>query len=284
MQNCPSGNAKNSIEKNSSVEKKVETVCPKCLGLYIVNKKSGEMFPASCKTYSCTHCGEKQKQRLFKFLYKYVQTFEHVTMFTFTFRASLFENYTQQEKVKLSSECWRRFLIYFKRNKNTTNKTKNFKYVKVTEFHLSGNVHYHAIIDRFFPLSVANYSFWQAINSVFHTTGKHGNIDMSRSSGNQKMCVKYLVKYVSKGAKLAMSNLKYRRWSKNGKGSIFPPKISNPDFVFYNGRNLSIDLDSERLTSQENPENFSILDIIDFDFIEKPPYIEELDDFTYPNC
>lgn len=279
MTNSPLPNAQNSIEKDSSVENK-NTVCPKCIGLYLLNQKTGEIFPARCKAYSCPHCGVKQEQRLYKFLLDYVKKWDWVRMFTFTFRENIFYNFDAQTQIKMCSEVWRRFLIYYSRSKALTKFNKQFRYVKSTEFQKNGSVHYHVLIDRYFPLGIAHDIFNLCINQVFLTTGTNGNIHLSDEVvQTTKNVVSYVVKYVVKSSIEMPKNLKYRKWSKNKKGSIFPIKINNPEFVFVNLRGNGIDLEGISTTSQQNFEIGSIFDVLDFDFIEKPPLVSTDEDF-----
>jgi len=279
---CPQDKAKNSLEnnKNSNLSPSdIICVCPKCVGLYVMNKKSGQLFPAKCKSYGCEFCGPGQQKRLRLALENYVKNWDWCRMFTFTFRSNIFVNLNIDTQIKNCSEVWRRFLIYYKRSKSLTKFNKDFKYIKTIEFTKEGHVHYHVIIDRYFPLEIAHKIFALCVNQVFYTSGTNSNIHISKETNQtKKQNLYYLVKYVTKSAKKVSTNMRFRKWSKNKKGSIFPPKINNPDFCFINLRGNGIDLEDISLTSQQNSENFSIFDVLDFDFIEKPPILEEIRD------
>jgi len=290
MENSPQPNAKNSIDKNSSKSDKLEK-CPRCDGLYILNKDSGEMFPVKCKSYNCEYCGEKQRQRLYKFMLDYLRNWNFCRLFTFTFRENIFFNVKPEAQLKLCSEVWRRFIIYWKRSESLSKNSKEFAYVKTTEFQKNGSVHYHAAIDRFFPLHIAHSIWNKCINQVFNTIGINGNVDLAQHKDengqrkktnlqlDRKEIVKYILKYIVKSVLEVKKEQKFRRWSKNKKGSIFPPKIHNPSFAFVNCRNSHIDLGELSLTSQSESSEMSIFDILDFDFFHDPDGIATDEDF-----
>jgi hypothetical protein len=191
-------------------------------------------------------------------------------MFTFTFRADLFANISFHQMRLATSEIWRRFNIYYSRNLNLSHYSKDFRYVKVTELTQNKIIHFHVVVDRYFPLKIANAVFWHAINQVLGCSGRHGNIHMSKIKNDVKNCASYIAKYVTKTAEVFVGNTKFRKWSKNKKGGIFPKKVKS-DWQFFNARGF--DLEGFSPTSQETGQDFSILEILDFDFIEKPPIV-----------
>ena len=272
---CPSENALKPIDKDSSDSNK-STVCPKCAGLYLINKDSGEMINAKCKSYSCSHCGDAQQKRLYVFLKKYISTWDYVRMFTFTFRSSAVEKHSGHSLVLKCSEVWRRFIIYVRRCTDFSKSTKDFRYVRVTEFHKSGLIHYHVCIDRFLPIRQLNYYWNLAINQVFGTQNVNGNIDISKWVLNANRASKYIAKYVTKGAQTVTDKGKFRRWSKNKKGSIFPPKQKS-NWSFYNTR--SFDLEGLSITSQKKTEETELFgQIIEFDSYHPPGNITKIAD------
>jgi hypothetical protein len=265
MKHSPALNALNPPLPNSSfipenyLPTKIYEKCPNAEGLWLVNINTGEYHEANCKSYSCPFCSVKKKQRLYSALQGYLSQFHNIKLFTFTIRSSLFPS--PELSVKPSSEIWRRFINNVRRSKLLSFEEKNFDYVRVSEYTKKGFVHFHVIIHTFLPLKIINGIWWDAINQVCHTRGRHGNIDISKRKHTAKSSASYVCKYVLKSA--VVCYLKHRLYSKSKSCVLFKKKESTHEWIFVNARHSPLDLEALSFSSQlrktekEKEKNFT---------------------------
>lgn len=220
--------------------------CPRCEGRWLFNFDTGELVEAKCKAYKCPVCGPKKTFFLKQFIQKYIDSWQNVTLWTFTFSSHIFEGMKLQEKLTLASKVWKSFRDLIARDKSLSEYQKSFQYLKVVELQENGSPHYHAVIDRFIRQQRINQLWKKAIQYNTTYTGTPGNANFSPPTKQlkKKNVGAYITKYISKQISDIQEDVNFRRWSKSGKGSIFPKYESIGDWVF-----LSLNLDSQCVTS-----------------------------------
>ena len=154
------------------------------------------------------------------------------------------------EKVKLSSEIWRRFMISVRRSKLLTKHRRAVQYVKVLEIQKNGSPHYHVFFDRWIERYIINSLWEKAILSIVWYWGKSGNAYVEGIK-NRKAAAAYVSKYLVKTINELQMSVKLRIWSKSNKTSIFDKKPFYTPWLFCNLMRESLYLLSLRATSQE---------------------------------
>lgn len=220
--------------------------CPRCDGSWLFNFDTGELVKAQCKAYKCPVCGPKKTFFLKKFIQKYIDKWQNVTLWTFTFSSHIFVNMKLQERLKLASKIWKTFRDLLARDKSMSVYQKNFQYLKVVELQENGSPHYHAVVDRFIRQQKINQLWQKAIKYNTTYTGTPGNANFSPPNKQlkKKNVGAYITKYISKQIADIQEDVNFRRWSKSGKGSIFPKYESTGDWVF-----LTLNLEQQCVTS-----------------------------------
>lgn len=220
--------------------------CPRCDGRWLFNFDTGEIVEAKCKAYKCPVCGPKKTFFLKKFIQQYIDTWQNVTLWTFTFSSHIFTDLNLQEKLTLASKIWKSFRDLIRREKSLSEYQKSFQYLKVVELQENGSPHYHAVIDRFIRQQRINQLWKKAIQYNSNYTGTPGNANFSPPSKQlkKKNVGSYITKYIAKQISDIQDDVNFRRWSKSGKGSIFPKYESSGDWVF-----LSLNLEAQCVTS-----------------------------------
>ena len=122
--------------------------CERCQGKWLFNFETGEIVKLQCKAYKCPVCGPKKTFFLKKFIQKYIDSWQNVTLWTFTFSSHIFEKMNLQERLKLASKIWKTFRDLIGRDKSLSEYQKAFQYLKVVELQENGSPHYHAVVDR----------------------------------------------------------------------------------------------------------------------------------------
>lgn len=237
----PVRNAKNSpetapaVNENSNIKNSEMLICPHCQGLFLINLSTGERFNARCNTYKCEVCGKRKAQRLYSAIKNYVSSWDQIRMWTFTVKASVFE---ENKKLgnKLISKIWHYFITYTRRCLELSKKQRRFDYIKILEFHRSGLPHLHVLVDKFLPWAIVQGLWERAIRKFSSLYGKVGNAFVSFST-NASGAANYVSKYVVKAA-IDARREKLHLWSKSGRGSIFIKNKSEDKFLFVSFRNL----------------------------------------------
>jgi uncharacterized Zn finger protein (UPF0148 family) len=220
------------------------THCPKCDGLYVFNPKTGEHYSCSCKTYSCPYCGHRKLYKLKEGIKKVLENYEHIRLFTFTFRTSCFEN--PQHALNTCSEIWRRFINNLRRCTALSDKQRCVQFIKVIEFTNRGYPHYHVFILDFIPWQIAQGLWNNSINTVLSSTGHNGHVNI-RHSFTASQAADYVCSYVTKSIKRLQGSL--RVWSRSSSLTIFEPRATSSDFVFINARSFKLNLSMFSITS-----------------------------------
>lgn len=249
----------------SELKEKAPEECPRVKGFFLRNNNTGEIIPSRCKTYDCPYCGWRKGFRLQKALENYFQSFEHIRLFTFTFRNRIDSNKLADPKFQLwitkqCNEIWRRFINNVRRLPDSARYMREFKYVKVLEFTKKGFPHFHVLVDRFLCIRTFTRLWRSAVNQVWKSTGINGGINI-RHSLNARGASRYVAKYVLKSAiDISTMRKKYRLWSKSAGVCLFP-KVVNPEtWVFLDMRNVRLNSSNTRITSRIDTESGEILE------------------------
>jgi DNA-directed RNA polymerase subunit RPC12/RpoP len=221
------------------------THCPKCDGLYLYNKTTSDVINVSCKSYSCPYCGYRKLFKLKKGIEKVLGNYQHIRLFTFTFRTSVFGS--PEHCLQKSSEIWRRFINNLRRCQALTTEQRNVQFIRVLELTYRGFVHYHVFMLDYIPWSVAQGLWNNAINTVMVSNGKNGHVNI-RHSFTAQQAAKYVSSYVTKTIQKLRGKL--RVWSKSNGITVFEPRVVTGEYVFVNARFSDLNLVIFSLTSQ----------------------------------
>lgn len=220
--------------------------CERCQGKWLFNFDTGEIVKLQCKAYKCQVCGPKKTFFLKKFIQKYIDSWQNVTLWTFTFSSHIFSGMKLQEKLQKASKIWKTFRDLIKRDKSLSEYQKSFQYLKVVELQENGSPHFHAVVDRFIRQQRINYLWHKAIqyNSTYKGTPGNANFSPPAKQLKKKNVGAYITKYIAKQIADIQEDVNFRRWSKSGKGSIFPKYEKSGNWIF-----LSLNLEQQCVTS-----------------------------------
>lgn len=211
-------------------------MCQRSNNSYLINIETKQAVQSHCKAYHCKECGPIKASKLRKALTNYLSTWPTISFWTVTIRQDKNTNIDLHHKQL--RECWRRFLIYVRRDLSLSPKCRKMKFIKVVEEHINGFIHYHLAVDCFFPYQQANNIFSAIVEKVTGMTGKNSNIHI-KSIPNVKKVASYITKYVVKmSLKLA---IKLRRYSKSNGITLFPLKPTDKNWIFAVYKGQSID-------------------------------------------
>ncbi len=120
-------------------------------------------------------------------------------------------------------------------------------YVRVTELTKRGYPHVHVFFTEYLDWSTIQRLWLSAVNSVFHTDGKHGHANIKHSYSALGAAL-YVSKYVLKSA--LDPRFEFRLWSKSNGASIFEHHESSGEWHFLNARYKELNLSLISVTSQ----------------------------------
>lgn len=190
--------------------------------LRVMNTNTGELKELNCKAWICPECGELKKKRMYVGMRDFFSRFKYRVMLTFSLSSRGVDAITH---AKLISKAFSQFIKNLRRNKNLNEQTRNLKYVKVAEFHKSGYVHLHVIINQFAPVRKLQQLWEAAILYAGYTPerDKFCNVNFSKRHSAES-AADYVCKYVLKAAK-EINNL-INSWSKSKSTPIFTKYIA----------------------------------------------------------
>jgi hypothetical protein len=218
-------------------ENYTETDCERTAGLYLININKKHLVHLSCKAYKCPVCGPRKAHRLQDALLNLFNSYEHIRLFTFTYRTSVF--CSVEECYEKSSEIWRRFITYMRRTKTLSESQRNFNFVKVVEFTKAGYIHYHVFVDSYLPWKICQSLWLAAIESVMCKGGKNGHVNIKHSFSAEG-AANYVAKYVLKSALEKKNNI--RIWSRSAGFVLFTPSEHSHEYEFLSLRNSKLNL------------------------------------------
>jgi hypothetical protein len=202
-------------------------MCLRSRNSFLINTETVKAVPAHCKAYHCKECGPIKASSLRKALTNYLSTWKTITFWTITIKQDV--SLDLEKHHKALRECWRRFLIYVRRDLSLSPKCRKMLFIKVVEEHTNGYIHYHLACNTFFPYENANYIWNNIVEKVTGIKGKNGNIHI-KAIPNPKKIASYITKYIVKmSLKLA---IKLRRYSKSNGIKLFPVKTNSPNWIF----------------------------------------------------
>jgi hypothetical protein len=219
--------------------------CPRFKGRFFINTKTNEYFPSNCKAYECPQCGIYKGRCLQQALQKYINNWQFVALWTFTYKTTIFKD--QNECYKMTSKIWKIFITELRRCKCLSEAKRKTIYIKTLELTKKGFIHYHVLFGGYLPVEIVRILWQKAISQVTGVTVWNGNVFISKK-GNKKNAGKYIAKYVTKA--LQTGQTKLRKWSKSNKASIFEVKIKNPDLINVKLQELWLILKNNSITSQ----------------------------------
>jgi len=207
-----------------------------CDGCYLnhirVHRTSdGKLIKPKCKSYSCEKHGWMHAKRLQEAIQQKVESWQKVRFWTFTLTNRLSK--TPEEHSKSLSKSWRYFVTELRRNKLLSERERNVSYIKVSESHKSGYLHYHVFFSEYIHYSKIKALWEYATSTVFDYLGKLGSVDV-RGNLDAKTCSKYVTKYVVKQAK---RKLKYANlYSCSGNEALFEKVEKTEHYAVYHIR------------------------------------------------
>lgn len=230
----------------------------------LIDTETGELIPIPCNAYVCDVCGKKKLRRLFAGIQKYLQTWKHIRLWTFTLTTRHAGSSAQHFNQLRSS--WKLFLKEIRRNSALSETQRNFQYIKVVERHSATNadgtekkvvgVHFHVLVSEYLPYAVVQMLWERCVEKVLNTSERNLCRVNVRHSLNAKNGARYVCKYVTKSVQDFRARIK--RWTKSGRVAIFNKRVPNARFVLYQSfirHNPDLNLSSFSITTQEFAEN-----------------------------
>lgn len=269
-----------------------EIKCKSTEHLRFLNKDSGEIIRVQCNTYACEYCGKRKVLRLRIALQKYLSQFEYVRMWTFTCTPRF--SSSPKEHHDLMRKAWRIFTKELRRCNLLKEAQKKVQYVKTTELHKSGFVHFHAVFTVYIPWTTVQQLWEKSCQQILHTREHVSNCNVHALKQSAKVVANYLTKSVVCGAgasrigaymtkaddslqNLSKLGKRVKRWSKSSRISIFEKRLKSGNFVLVKVRpdgslNLGnvVSLEHVPVESHEIGLENDILEI-EFDFGDEPP-------------
>lgn len=192
------------------------------------NSETGRSFSLRCRSYTCPECGRYNRGRLRRYLLKYIQDWDVIRFWTFTLSSASFSS--PETHYDALRRIWRYFVTELRRNRILSESEQNVQYVKVSEPHSSGYLHYHAIFDRYVSWHKV-YALWcSAVESVTGLSGKSGGVHV-KGLVSAKNAAFYITKYVTKTSQFGMKHV--RSWSKSSRVAIFPVREADGPYVVW---------------------------------------------------
>ena len=224
--------------------------CPNCAGLFLLNKVERKIHALSCKAYRCPVCGPVKAYSLTNALEVCLSEYNHIRLFTFTFRTSIFKN--AADCAANAGEIWRRFINNIRRNFSLSVHQRKFDYVKVLEFTKRGYIHFHCFVSEFLPWAIVQGIWNESINTVMDRSGKSGHLNIEHSY-SATGAARYVAKYVLKTCQEKLSNLHV--WSHSQGMVVFHKHQKNTEWHFVSLRSSNLNLSLFSIASQSQRFN-----------------------------
>lgn len=207
-----------------------------------LNIATGEVTRLNCKSYACPYCSKRKIYKLRNALTTYFAQFSHVRMWTFTMsnRFFLIPELSALDRQKLHAtvfqDAWKRFTRDLRRCEMLTDQQKKVEYVRVTERHANGFVHFHVMVTEFLPVTIIRYMWRVSVSRALASAniqhaGYVGNVNVVGSMQNAGQSARYVTKYLAKSISQCQNLTLRKRWVKSRGASIFPPREANKDYV-----------------------------------------------------
>lgn len=187
-------------EKPNRSERSSDKEKPVCNNTYlkyltVYNTTTGESFKPKCKSYSCPKHGWIKGKELAQAIESEIKNWDKVRFWTFTLSTKVADS--PESHSKLLSKCWRYFITEIRRNTLLTKSEQELSYVKVSESHQSGYLHYHVFFSKYVHFSKI-YALW--VDACMKVCNSSNKISGCFVVGNRKaeVVAKYVVKYVLK--------------------------------------------------------------------------------------
>lgn len=202
--------------------------CSNCYSsrIALYNTKTSKVIKPHCRTYTCPNHGWKKKKDLQDGIEKWLKSFSHVRMMTFTIRNT--GEFKNEVFNYLFTKVWHLFITELRRSRLLSERERQVQYIKVYELHKLGTLHIHALLSEYIHWSKLQTIWDKCIRFYFTVAGKAGNVNV-RGSKSAKSGARYVAKYVVKMAGQLLA--KVRSWSKSGKVAIFAKRISSGDWI-----------------------------------------------------
>ena len=196
----------------------------------IINISSGELKEISCNSWLCPECSKRKRAILYKGIKEYFCNSRYVRLWTFTASSA---NISIIDHTELMRKAFHVFLKYIRRHKSLSEVTKKFLYVRVVEFHKSGYIHFHLLIDKFLPQNIVAECWQRAllVARPAYTEGVNGFVFV-RAQMSAKIAAGYVVKYVMKSVADGVRTI--ARWTKAKGTPIFARFKSNSTWLVLN--------------------------------------------------
>lgn len=174
--------------------------------LTVYNTRTGKSFKPHCRSYTCVKHGWKHQNRLRDALIKELESWDRIRFWTFSLSSRVAE--TKEEHSKILSKIWRYFVTELRRNNVLSAYEKEVKYIRISEAHRSGYVHFHACFDRYIHRSKID-ALWKRATEVICKSSEHLSTSFVKGIKSVRNAAYYITKYVTKQAhrKIKYSNL-----------------------------------------------------------------------------
>lgn len=219
--------------------------------LTVYRTTDGKVHKPHCRSYSCEKHGWKHAKRLQEAIESVVSGWDKIRFWTFTLSSKLFNS--KEEHSKTLSKIWRYFVTELRRNQILSPADQQVDYIRVSEVHKSGYIHFHCFFNRYIHFSKI-YALWlRATEVVLERSDKISGCYVV-GNRNAKTVAKYVSKYVTK---LAKQKIKYANlYSTSGNVTLFgDPSPENAYAVYDSKRKTWLGLRSLRPLLVNNIED-----------------------------
>jgi hypothetical protein len=215
---------------SQDLSSKTSNCCPNpARSLMFHHIASGKQLPVPCNKYSCPYCGKRKAKQLYAAIYDYFRQFEYIRMWTLTLSSKC--DILPEKHYEILQECWRRFITEVRRSKVLSSKQRNLQYIRVSEMHKSGFIHFHVLVTEYVEFKFLQAIWNHIIQDFTGLSGKQGNINIKGIKAH-KEAAHYVVKYVLKGS-LTIDTRK-KKWTKSGRCSIMTKHTSSGEWLIIN--------------------------------------------------
>lgn len=204
--------------------------CSHCYlnNLEIYNTRTGKSYNPHCRSYTCEKHGWKHQNRLRDALIKELEKWDRIRFWTFSLSSRVAKS--KEDHSKILSKIWRYFVTELRRNNVLSASEKQVKYIRISEAHKSGYIHFHACFDRYIHRSKID-ALWKRATEVICKSNEHLSTSYVKGIKSVKNAAVYITKYVTKQAnkRIKYSNL----YSTSGKIVLFEKVVKEDAYAVY---------------------------------------------------
>lgn len=199
--------------------------------IYAFNSRNGDLYRPTCLSYTCKKHSWKKKAMLKEGILRIVKEWDRVRFWTFTVTNRFHES--KVEHSKALQKIWHRFVTDLRRLKSLTDYERKVQYIKVSEPHKSGYLHFHAFFDRYISQYKIKRLWENACKAALQSNARLGScFVVGERSPNQ--AAYYVVKYATKTAEAKVKG--WNLYSCSGNIAVFEKRVKKEVYVVWDSK------------------------------------------------